>query len=355
MGEDEYVRSLRSTAKVVIPREVHSCKGESVYRNDVEGFKGIAQACGRLALACDSLTVTCQHREKSHLKCSTSSKIPHRQMYTSASCCTSEMSVSGLLGPAPDDTAPGFTAFQEVSINSVPVVKTIVHDHLEQLYARLSRASKEAPQPSYILQLTVPHELLTFTGPVLNRSVLMPQAGPLHGLLAQCLLSSWREAMPAGLLSEVEATANQLGVLEQSAQYAQCSTKAQLPQAAQAKQPAAAAQRSANVTVHRTSHSATPWPSQATSTRTAADRRSVDNSQARQGPYSLKRPFADARLHTGRSAMLKARRVLDRLSAPCVLQKHASARETTVAAKVSGSDAPSGVLVGTGLQVVSNT
>eukprot|EP00892_Ulva_mutabilis_P009772 jgi/Ulvmu1/7167/UM034_0075.1 len=304
---------------------------EKVCRNDVEGFHSLAQACGRLALTYDSLTVTCQHRVERHLKCSTSSKIPDRQMYRYFSSCTSGFSVTGLLGPPPDDSAPSLTSFQEVSINGVPVVNTTVHEHLEQVYARLSHANKEAPPPSYVLRLTMPPELVAFTGPVLKRSVLMPQAGPLHGLLAQSLLNSWREAMPASLLLEVEAAVTQCAPPAVPSVHAKCGTQVQRPHPAASVPRSDSTNQSAPLQLPAAQpgnkgegHRGTACMQQAPLLCVSTGNNVPTASAAKAGPYTLKRPLAHVKPQTGRSAMLKARRMLARVSAPCMCQERTS-------------------------------
>lgn len=248
--------------------------------------------------------------------------------------------MSGLLGPAPNDLASGFTTFQEVSVNGVPVVKTIIHDRLEQIYARLSHTTKETPLPSYIVRLTLPSDLITFTGAVLNRSALIPHCGLLDKLLAECLLSRWRDAMPAALLCELQAVVNQDESSDPSP-HANCSNQQKgaahdghpLQENHHGSAPSEAALHP--MLNGRCLHTA---PASLTSPVTTHElgTRAASQPEALTGPYRLMRPPALARAQSSRGAILRVKRVLERFSAPCMRQKCCSSPPSAPFSPIAG-------------------
>lgn len=274
----------------------------------------MAKACGRLALACESLYISCGHIDQPSLKCTTSTRIPDRKLYSVTHLSSSNFSVFGVLGPAPDGPNQVSTSFQEVSINGVPVVNTTIHDQIEETFTRLcrptTRAVKEIPQPSYILKLSIPEDTIVFVGPVLNLSALIPQASPLQALVARCMINAWREFMPASVLAELEATIKRLKPADSPSHPTCTVAKQQQQQPARDRRPPTSALHISHLSEHTQSliHQ--------------NEHKSVHHDPikhvARPGPYNSKRTEAVVKPHTSRIAMLKARRVLARLSAPCL-------------------------------------
>lgn len=308
------------------------------YRNTVEGFQGMAQACGRLVLANDFINVTCAHAENPSLKCKTSSKIPDRQHYNAIQSSVAAFSVSGLLGPAPDESHSIATSFQEISINGVPVVNTAIHSRVEHVYTRLcrpnTRISKQLPEASYILRLAIPADLVVFTGPVLKRTAMMPVSSPLQGLLAQCLIRGWRESMPSALLIELESSTKQLESSDPPPRRMDGLSKQphlerdQTPPASAPLDSCREQRLDASSRLPRNASSIIPLGQPQKLSHSAC------HDAAGPGPYNHDRPVAAIKPQGSRIAMMKAKRVLARLSAPCLNQAGPTATATPVPEQV---------------------
>lgn len=277
----------------------------------------MAKACGRLALASESLNVTCGHSDHPSLKYTTSTRIPDLKSYSVTDLSLSNLSVSGVLGPAPDGPNQVSATFQEVSVNGVPVVNTTIHDQVEDTFSRLcrptTRAVKDVPQPSYILRLKMPEDDVVLVGPVLKQSALIPQASPLQALVARCMINAWREFMPASVLAELEATITRLQDTD-SPSHPSCTVAKQQQSATDFRAPTSGP---TSIRRQQPLHmSRQPEHAQSLIPRSDCKHSCHDAMQdtARPGPYNSKHSEAAVKPHTSRIAMLKARRVLERLS-----------------------------------------
>lgn len=99
---------------------------------------------------------------------------------------------------------------QELSINGTPVVNTTLHEYVDTIHKRMLAAQRRkghTPQPpSYLLHLTISPNEVTFTGPALHRSALIPMSHGVQQLLASVLMQAWGKAMPAAVVGDIQAT-----------------------------------------------------------------------------------------------------------------------------------------------------
>ena len=178
----------------------------------------LASALGRLALSHPHAAITCHDETSSKPKrLPTRNFIPDSERYTRVAASANKLCIRGLVAavrhPDSKSEAVPSVSLQELSINGTPVVNTSIHEYVATVHKRTLAAQKRkghTPQPdSYFLQLTISSDDVTFTGPALHRSALIPMSHGVRQLLASVLIQAWGKVMPATVVGELQATMEQ--------------------------------------------------------------------------------------------------------------------------------------------------
>jgi hypothetical protein len=176
----------------------------------------LVSALGRLALA-SSVPMSCSCTDVKRSTCTLQSSVPQPGRFLQVSSTSRDKAVIVVGHVAPIDVSPSIrqgvtptVLIQEVSLNGMPVIDTLIHKSVVDLHQRVLKPYKHLckscpPEAAFVLHIGLPQQDATFTGSMLKRSAMVVMENGVNEVLATVLLQAWGTVMPASVLHELGA------------------------------------------------------------------------------------------------------------------------------------------------------